>query len=226
MSSIYSIDDFANRNGKFQKMSVYSKLAFFFLLLASIVVSRNLSVLALIPVSVYLLALIGSLPILKIFKWALYPTFFALIFAISQGDIYFGSVILLRAFSAASLALFFSFCTPYHKTFGVFSKVSPFLASMLFLTYRYFFIFVSGVERKIKMVEIRGGKNKKFQSVGRVIGFFIISFLNKSEEMYKILKVRGFKGKIGSTPDFKFGLGDFLLVSVAVLIFIITLNYV
>ena len=226
MSSIYSIDDFANRKGDFQEMSAYSKLAFFFFVLVSIVFTESLTVLLTVLLSVYLLAFAGSFPVSRIFKWALYPTFFALIFAVSQGNLRFGLIILLRAFSAASLALFFSFSTPYHKTFGIFSKLSPFLASMLFLTYRYFFIFISGVERKIKMVEIRGGKNKKFRSIGRVVGFFIISFLNKSEEMYKILKVRGFKGRVGAVPDFKFKLADLLILTVAVLIFVISLTYV
>ncbi len=226
MSSIYLIDDFANRNGQFQDMSVYSKLAFFFLVLASIVMTRNLFVLSVILLSVYLLALTASMPVFKIFKWALYPTFFALIFAISQSNAYFGLIILLRAFSAASLALFFSFCTPYHKTFGVISKLSPFLATMLFLTYRYFFMFVSGVERKIKMIRVRGGGKRKIRSVGKVVGFFIISFLNKSENIYQILKVRGFKGKIGTVPEFKFKFSDLLLIVIAILTFIINLNYV
>ncbi len=226
MSSIYLMDDFANREGDFQKMSVYFKLAFFFFVLASIVFTENPSVLLIVLFSVYLLGFAGSLPITKIFKWALYPTFFALIFAVSQADFYFGALIILRAFSAASLALFFSFCTPYYKTFGVLSKLSPFLASMLFLTYRYFFMFVSGVERKVKMVEIRGGKNKKLRSMGRIIGFFIISFLNKAEKIYKILKVRGFKGKVGAAPDFKFEAGDFFILLISVLIFVISLTYV
>lgn len=226
MSSIYLIDDFANRSGQFQDMSVYSKLAFFFLVLSSIVITDSFLVLTVILFSVYSLALAASVPVSKIFKWALYPTFFALIFAISQSNTYFGLIILLRAFSAASLALFFSFCTPYHKTFGIISKPFPFLASMLFLTYRYFFLFVSGVEHKIKIIKVRGGGRKKIRSVGKVVGFFVIDFLNKAERIYQILKVRGFNGKIGTVPEFKLKFSDLLLVIIAILIFIINLNYV
>lgn len=227
MSSIYLIDYYANKKElPFQKMSVYFKLIFFVLTLFSIVTSNSLLILGVVIFTVYSLAVAGKLPFFKVFKWALYPTFFALIFAISQIGSTLAIRTLLRAFSAASLAIFFSFTTPYQQTFGIISKVSPFLGSLLFLTYRYLFMFISAIERKIKMVKIRGGGQKKIRSLGKIVGFFIISFLNRSENIYKILKIRGFKGKIGRTPEFKISFYDFFILTIGILIFLINYLYV
>lgn len=224
MSSIYLIDHYANKDLPFQNISTYFKLIFFILILFSIVFSGGFFTLFLIIGVIYILTLFSGLPVKKVFKWALYPTFFALIFTISQIETGLAYRTLLRAFSAASLSIFFSFCTPYRETFGIISKISPFLGSMLFLTYRYFFVFVSGVERKIKILKVRGGNKKKLKTIGKTIGFFVINFLTRAERIYKILKIRGFKGKIGRPPALKVSVTDILILIVGALIFSINLT--
>lgn len=204
MSSIYLIDYYANRKeGFFQKSSVYFKLGFFLFFILSIVFSKSLSFLFLVLFFIYCLSFLIKLPVLKMFKWALYPTFFSLIFALSQwgvGNLPYQTV--LRAFSSASVALFFSLITPSHQTFGVICKISPFLGTILFLTYRYLFVLVDKIENKLIFLKKRGGNKKKIKTISFLIGFFIVDLINRSERIYQILKIRGFRGVIHSEVNF------------------------
>lgn len=223
MSSIYLIDYYANKKeGFFQKSSVYFKVSFFLLLILSIVFSRTLSFLVLVLFFIYSLSFLIKLPTLKIFKWALYPTFFSLIFAISQwgvGNLPYQTI--LRAFSSASVALFFSFITPSHQTFGLISKISPFLGTILFLTYRYLFVLFDKIENKVISLKKRGGNNKKLKTISLLVAFFIVDLINRSERIYQVLKIRGFRGTIYSEVPFFINFSGVLILIFGLFFFLI-----
>lgn len=223
MSSIYLIDYYANKKSGFlQNCSVYFKLIFFLSLIFSIVFSRSLLILFLILIFVYFLSFLAKLPFLKIFKWALYPTLFSLIFALSQLTIGVSPYqTILRAFTSASVALFFSFITPHHQTFGVVCKISPFLGTILFLTYRYLFVLVSNIENKLICLKKRGGHKRKIKMLSALVGFFIIDLINRSERIYQSLKIRGFRGIIHSEVIFYTNLAGIFLFLSGILVFLI-----
>ncbi len=223
MSSIYLVDYYSNKKGFFQSLSAVSKLIFFALSLFSIVFSEDYRITILVFSVLLIFSIFGELPIKKMLKWALLPVFFALIFAISQPDTFFVRT-LTRAFVAAYLAIFYSFTTSYRDSFALFGKVFPFLSVFFFLTYRYFFILIGDLEKKIKTLKVRGSGKRKLKTAGYMMGYFVVDSMNKSEKIYRILKVRGFRGRIYSKNDFSFSYRDLLLVIVGILIFLINFN--
>ncbi|GEM_PF-2917044 len=223
MNDINLVDYYANQKLFFQRMSAYSKLAFFIMLLIFIISSQEIYPLLLVFGFILLISLVGRIPVAKMTKWALYPAFFASIFAFSQ-FIAVGSfpfVLLFRAYVAAFLTLFYSFTTPYFETFGIVSKLSPFLGMVLFFTYRYFFVFLDVLNKKITMVKIRGAENRKFYSIAKVVGFLILEMIDRAERIHSVLQIRGFKEKIYFKSKKKVNVADFVLVFTGIIFLII-----
>ncbi len=227
MSSIYIIDYYSNNlESVIHKSSTISKIIFLILVLISILLTKSLFKLLLIIFVIITLIKVAKLPILKILSWSLFLVFFASLFAISQ--ISYGLLPLqtiLRAFCASSLMFLIICTTPYPRIFSVFNKISTTLASIMFLSYRFFFLLLDEMEVKLKILKVRGGYSgsllKRMKNIGMLIGSLFISSIEKSERIYNILRIRGFKGKIYSFEEHKFRLSDLFLVIIGIIIFLV-----
>ncbi|MEM3062613.1 MAG: energy-coupling factor transporter transmembrane component T [Nitrososphaerota archaeon] len=226
MNSIYLIDYYSNLGkSSIHKLTIISKVIFFFCILFSIILSKTFSHLFFILFLIIFLIVLAQLPFLKILKWSLYPTFFAFLFAVSQ--INYGLLpfqTMLRALNAALLMLFMICTTPYPTLFNLIGRLSPFLASVFFMTYRYFFLIISEIQTKIKLMRIRGGYAGGIfmilKNLGQVIGHILIHFVEKSERLYNLMLIRGYRGKMFSKISYQFRILDLLFVMAGILIFL------
>ncbi len=223
MTGIGLADYYASKEGAFQKMSAYSKLIFFVSFLFVTISAENYLFPGAVFVTVFIFGVGTGLPVRKMLMWAFFPAFFASLFAFSQLVAGFGFpiIFLVRAYVAAYLALFYTFTTPYFETFTIFSKVSPFLATVLFFTYRYFFLFLDIVKNKTTMVKVRGGSERRFVSAGKIVGFLVLEMIDRAERIYSALKIRGFRGRIFYSSKKKMGRSDLALL-IFTLLFVIT----
>jgi cobalt/nickel transport system permease protein len=227
MSSVYLIDYYSTSvKSFFHNVTPVTKIVFLLIVLFSIIVCRSVGWLVMILFLLLFLAFLAKLPPLKILKWALLPVFFSLFFALSQ--IGFGNLPFLtifRAYDAAVLLLFVAATTPYNSLFSVFGKISPFLSNLIFIAYRFLFLIADEAETKFKILKIRGGYSggliKTLKNVSFVLGKVFIHSFEKGEQVYKLLLVRGYKGVVSSRVGYKFRINDFILVSIAILIFFV-----
>ena len=226
MSSIYLIDYYANSlKSDLHQMNNKTKFIFFLLFLFSILFTPSLSDLFFIFLIIFILILLAHLPLLKIFLWSIYPLFFAALFALSQ--IKFGLLplkTLFRAWDASLLMLLLIYTTPYPLFFSFLKKISSPLASVFFLSYRYFFLIIDEIQRRNQMMKIRGGYQggikKSLKNIGVLIANLLIFTFQKGEKLYQLLLVRGYRGKMFSRRDFKMGIKDFFLIGVGLSIFL------
>lgn len=229
MSSVYLIDYYSNiTKSVIHQITAASKIIFLLLVLFSIVISKSFLNLFLIFLIIILLITVAKIPLLKILKWTIYPAFFASLFALSQ--IQYGLLPLqtmLRAVDAALLVIFIICTTPYPAIFSLLGKISPFLANLFFMTYRDIFLIIDKIQTKMKMLKVRGGYSggitKTFKNLGLMIGHFLVYSLEKSEQLYSLLLVRGYRGLMSLKVNYKFGLLDLLLIALGNLILLIIL---
>lgn len=94
------------------------------------------------------------------------------------------------------------------------------MANVFFITYRCFFLIIDEIQTKIEMMKIRGGYAggpiKILKNVGLVLGRLFIHSIERSEKLYDLLVVRGYRGVIFSRISYKFGLSDLLLIVIGI----------
>jgi len=228
MSSIYLVDYYSTSvKSFFHATTPIAKIVFLFTVLFSIIICQSLGWLVAILFLLFFLAFLAKLPVFRIFKWALLPVFFSLFFALSQ--IGFGKlpyITIFRAYDSAVLLLFVAATTPYNSLFSVFGKISPFLSNLIFIAYRFLFLIADEAETKFKMLKIRGGYSgglaQTLKNISFMLGKIFIHSFEKGEQIYKLLLARGYKGIVVSRADDKFRINDFILVFIAIFIFLIT----
>ncbi|MDI6826722.1 MAG: energy-coupling factor transporter transmembrane component T [Candidatus Aenigmarchaeota archaeon] len=224
MSSIYLIDYYSNSiDSIIHRSSIISKLIFLVLVLSSILLTKSLINLLFIVSTIFILIIVAKLPFLKILKWSLFLVFFASLFAVSQ--IGYGLLPIqttLKAMSASLLMLLIICTTPYPEIFSIFNRISTTLASIMFLSYRFFFLLLDEIEMKLKAIKIRGGYSgsliKRMKNIGMLIGSLFILSIEKSERIYNILRIRGFKGKVYCFREHEFAPRDLLLIGIGLII--------
>ena len=147
---------------------------------------------------------------------------FSSIFALSQLSYGILPIVsIIKAEDAALTMLLIVTTTPYTRIFSLFQRFSTTLTSVLFLTYRFFFLLIESVETKMKVLRVRGGYSgnllKKLKNVGMVVGQVFITSIDDVEKVYRILMLRGFKGKIYTLKEERFRKEDLLLIFISLL---------
>jgi cobalt/nickel transport system permease protein len=145
---------------------------------------------------------LARLPILRMLQWALYPVFFASLFALSQLPYSFvlPIVTLIKATNSALIVLLLVGTTPYPELFSIIGAFSQTLGNISFLTYRFFFLLVDQVDRRLSAMETRGGLAGDWgRKIANLAGFaasiFVISF-ETSENVFAAMGIRGYSGRI------------------------------
>lgn len=202
---ISAIDYWANSGtSRLHSASAVSKGAAALAFVASVVITNSPFLLA----ALYLLLLAGvftsRLPATKLVAIALYPTIFALLFAVSQwhGDLTRPATILLKALTAAQAMVLLITTTPYPDIFAAVGRAMPrLLSDGLFLTYRSFFLLLKEMGRAMTALRLRGGLRKgdylgNARNVARALGMLLVRAIDLSERLYAVLRVRGYRGRL------------------------------
>jgi len=144
----------------------------------------------------------AELPIFRMLKWALYPAFFASLFALSQLPYSFilPIITMLKAINAALIMLFLVSTTPYPELFSVISIPSQTIGNVAFLTYRFFFMFIDQAGKRFTAMRARGGLaggwRKRVENLANFLGLIFVTSFEISENVYSAMKTRGYSGKI------------------------------
>ncbi|MDD3149535.1 MAG: CbiQ family ECF transporter T component [Candidatus Gastranaerophilales bacterium] len=199
--NIAQIDFYSHQNNTFlHKMSVSIKLLCLSIIILFAVFSSDYRVLAGFAIFLSGLILLLKLPFKQMFLFLIYPMIFLIFYFISIKNLSFGYAFLIitRVLTIVLGLLTVAFTTPYNKVFEVFGKFLPNkLVKIFFLSYRSIFILTEILENIFTAIKLRGGIDfkKPFKAINilkNVIGFLIITSIEKSEKMYEGLKLRGF----------------------------------
>ncbi|MDH7499433.1 MAG: energy-coupling factor transporter transmembrane component T [candidate division NC10 bacterium] len=191
-------------------------------ILASILLSYDLRLLVGIYLIGLLLSWIAGLPLLRMMTLAAYPAAFALLFALSQtgGGWKPPLLVLMKAQAAALTLLLLLGTTGYPQVFGLASHLLPrILSDGLLLTYRLFFVLLELIDRFLSAVRLRGGLSSlrlstNLKQVAQGLGaLFVLSF-EKSQRLYDVMYLRGYRGQIVPSSPLRLKPGDWLPLGV------------
>jgi len=225
------IDHFANNGESYlHRASTIYKMIFVGFVLASIVISDDLILLASIYLTLSALAISTRLPFLRIISIAAYPAIFALLFAIASwnGSWIRSGVIVFKALSAALSMVLLIVTTPYPS---VFASLSPFLPKIvvegLFLTYRSLFILLELMENLIRALRVRGGLSprryiKNIANFSSGIGLLLIRGFDLAQGFYGVMRIRGYSGEIAEVKKKSFSRIDLITIAAGIFIFAIS----
>jgi cobalt/nickel transport system permease protein len=229
-ATIYLIDHYANNlSSPMHKASTLSKLISAIVALG-ITIFTN-SALALMSEFLIILTFIAAakLPMSRLVSWALYPAFFASLFALSQipYSLVLPIITIFKAINAALIMLFLISTTPYPELFSILGTPSKTLGNVAFLTYRFFFLFIEQTGERFKIMKARGGLagnwKTKITNLAHFIGMLFVSSFETSENMYAAMKTRGYSGSISYRKKLrrKFSKQDLMPIAFALCIFAI-----
>ncbi len=178
-----------------------SKLAATGLLLGAVVTVQDPLVAAGIALSLTGAGAAVRLPLRQLLPLALYPALFALIFAFAAapGPVT-GTLVVLKAVTAALAVVTLMFSTPYPQVFAPIQRVTPqIVGDALLMTYRSLFILAEKFADLSRAVRLRAGLTarqpiRSAQATIRALGGLLLYSLDLSQREYDILYLRGYEG--------------------------------
>jgi len=205
LSTIYLIDDYANNlDSAMHRASVETKIASTAVALGTIIFSTTILTLVGQFLIILLFQFASRLPVKRLLIWAVYPAFFAVIFAISQAQysVELSAQTMLRAVDAALLLLLLIGTTPFTRIIAVLGKASRTLSNLAFFSYRFFFLFTDESSRRLTALRVRGGFEgaiqTKIKNAANLIGLLFVSYMESGEKLYDAVKTRGYRGEFST----------------------------
>jgi len=205
LSTIYLIDDYANNlDSAMHRASVGTKIASTAVALGTIIFSTTILTLVGQFLIILLFQFASRLPVKRLLIWAVYPAFFAVIFAISQAQysVELSAQTMLRAVDAALLMLLLIGTTPFTRIIAVLGKASRTLANLAFFSYRFFFLFTDESSRRLTALRVRGGFQgviqTKIKNATNLIGLLFVSYMESGEKVYDAVTTRGYRGEFST----------------------------
>jgi len=232
VSTIYLIDDYANNlDSIMHRASVGTKIASAMVVLGTIIFSTTILTLVGQFLIILLFQFGSKLPVKRLLVWAIYPAFFAAIFAISQAQysVELSAQTMLRAVDAALLMLLLIGTTPLTRVIALFGKASRTLSNLAFFSYRFFFLFTDESSRRLRALRVRGGFQgtirTKIKNAANVIGLLFVSYMESGEKVYDAVKTRGYRGEFSSEAALvggvtRYDFAPILFASLAVAVFL------
>jgi cobalt/nickel transport system permease protein len=233
LSTIYLIDDYANNlDSAMHRASVATKMASAVIALGTIIFSTTILTLVGEFFIILLFQFASKLPVKRVLTWALYPAFFAVIFAISQAQysVELSAQTMLRAVDAALLMLLLIGTTPFTRIIAVLSRTSRTLSNLAFFSYRFFFLFTDESSRRLTALRVRGGFQgairTRIKNAANLIGVLFVSCMESGEKVYDAVKTRGYRGEFSTEAALlgkftRYDLAPILFACVAVALFLL-----
>lgn len=185
------------------RISPVSKLVALGLLLAAVVLSWNVLVVASLMLSVLSVAISARLKRRLVLTLAGYPTVFALIFAFSAAtSVLGGLVIVLKAVTAALGAVVVILTTPYPYVFAPVQRVVPtIVGDALLMTYRSLFLLLEKFGNLLVAARLRAGLSaghpvRTAKATTRALGGLLLYSFDLSQRSYDIMRMRGYEGRL------------------------------
>jgi cobalt/nickel transport system permease protein len=223
LSTIYLIDDCANNlDSAMHRASVATKMASAVIALGTIIFSTTILTLVGEFFIILLFQFASKLPVKRVLTWALYPAFFAVIFAISQAQysVELSAQTMLRAVDAALLMLLLIGTTPFTRIIAVLSRTSRTLSNLAFFSYRFFFLFTDESSRRLTALRVRGGFQgairTRIKNAANLIGVLFVSCMESGEKVYDAVKTRGYRGEFSTEAAL---LGEFTRYDITPILF-------
>ena len=185
-----------------------AKLAAFALVLAGVVVSANVLVIGGIAMTLVAVIVALRLPWRPMLLLALYPGIFGAIYAFAAAtDALSGALIILRAITAALVAVLLMFTTPYPQVFAPIQRVLPaVIGDALLMTYRSLFLLLEKFGHTLTAVKLRAGfvganPIRSAAKITRSLGGVLLYSIDLSQRTHDVMYLRGYDGRLAVTPQ-------------------------
>lgn len=177
----------------------WAKLAGFGLVLAAVVFSTNVLVVAGMALALAAAVPAWRLPGRAVFSLAAYPGIFAALFALAAApDILTGSLFVAKAVTAALAALLLVFTTPYPQVFAPLQVLVPsVVGDAMLMTYRSLFLLADKFGHLLTAIRLRSGLAKGHpvraaRATASALGGLLLYSIDLSQREYDVLRVRGY----------------------------------
>lgn len=172
------------------------------ILLAAVITTDDPFLTAAIAFSLTGAAAALRLPLKDMLPLALYPALFAVIFALAAaaGPVT-GALVVLRAVTAALVAVTLMFTTPYPQVFAPIQRITPsVVGDALLMTYRCLFILGEKLGNLVRAVRLRAGLSgrqplRAAKATAQALGGLVLYSLDLAQRQYDVLYLRGYQGR-------------------------------
>lgn len=204
---IGAIDESATRGRSWlHEASPISKLVAFALVLAAVIVSWNLLVIASVALALAAAIVSARVRLRLAFSLAAYPALFAAVFALSSApDVLTGSVIVLKATCAGLVAVSLTLTTPYPQIFAPIQRITPpLVGDALLMTYRSTFLLLDKFSSLLRAVRLRSGlihgqPVRAARATTAALGGLVLYSLDLAQRDYDVMRLRGYEGRLRVT---------------------------
>ncbi len=212
-----------NKESILHRASALSKILAVGMIIAAILITRDPFVVIAIYLTLVALIIFAGLPWVRILIIGAYPAIFALLLAAAYWRAgWVGPLnIVARAMAAALAMLMLITTTPYPDIFGLFSRFMPIIVSdALFVTYRSLFILLELMDHLLTGLRLRIGLSRKYfirnlQPIGTALGVLVIHSFDRSQRLYDVMRLRGYRGRLGGSTRWRqLSLNDLLPLAV------------
>lgn len=185
-----------------------AKLLAFALLLSAVISTTNVLVLGGITLALVGAVLGNRLPARPMLALAAYPGFFAVVFAwAANAGLLGGSLIVVKAVTAALSAVILMFTTPYPQVFAPVQRwLPPVIGDALLITYRSLFLMLETFSHTLRAAKLRAGfvGRQPLRSAGlvsRSLGSVLLYSIDLSQRTYDIMHLRGYEKRLVVSPQ-------------------------
>lgn len=185
-----------------------AKLVAFAAIVAAVVLSANVLVLAGVALALAGIALGHRLPVRTMFALAAYPGIFAAVFAFAaSADLLSAALIVLKAVTAALAAVLLMFTTPYPQVFAPVQRVVPgIIGDVVLMTYRSLFLLLDAFSHTLRAARLRSGlvgvqPIRSARTITRTLGGVLLYSIDLSQRTYDVMRLRGYDGRLVVSPQ-------------------------
>ena len=199
------------------------------MVIASVIITRDLALLVPLYLAVLMTAWFSMLPVRYIIAISAAPAFFAILYAVSQasGGWMLPALIIMKALTAASAMIVLISTTPYADIINLIGRFLPaVIRDALFMTYRSFFILLGLMGSFMTALRLRGGMGGRrvVRNAGNMasgVGMLFIRAYDRSQMLYDVMTIRGYSGRLSADRGLgRPGINDlpYLMVTAAFLL--------
>jgi cobalt/nickel transport system permease protein len=185
------------------RASPVAKLLAFVCVIAAVVVNQNVLVMGGILLALVAAVIAWRLPGRAIAALAVYPAFFAALFALASApDLLTGLLFVVKAVTAALGAIVLMFTTPYPQVFAPLQRVVPGVAGdAMLMTYRSFFLLAEKFGHLMTAFRLRSGFSprqpvRSARAVTRSLGGLLLYSFDLAQRDYDVMRLRGYEGRL------------------------------
>ncbi len=211
------------------RSSPVSKVLATSMVIASVVITKDLRLLAGLYLSVLMTVRLSMIPVRYVIAISLLPAAFTILYALSlaSGGWMLPAAIMLKAVTAASSMILLISTTPFTEVMDLAGRWMPrVIRDGIFMTYRSFFILFELMNNFLAALRLRGGLGPRrlvsnATNMASGIGMLFIVAYEKSQRLYDVMSIRGYSGRLSARRDIpRPGLRDmpYLLVTAAFLL--------